>query len=166
MGIYNEMFEKFSQFKDVVNKLGDVDKDFKVFGSSVHKYKFNEVLSEEEIFQFEQRATFKLPLVLKEFYKNVGNGGAGPSYGLYGLDELQVFRGVYNAEKNTLTTLLAIMEDGCGGYLCLKSNSPENTLYYYNPDDVGFEEISSDMLDFCTTWLMEKTLESSSVLMS
>lgn len=156
MGIYSEMFDGFSQFKDVVNKLGDVDRDFKVFGSCVHKYKFNEVLSEEEINMFEQKATFKLPLILKEFYKNVGNGGAGPSYGIYGLDELQVFRGVYNSENNSLTTLLAIMEDGCGGYLCLKSNSSENALYYYNPEDVEFEEISANVLEFCTTWLMEK----------
>jgi len=45
----------------------------------------NPVLSENEIIKFETKYKIKLPLDYKSFLMEIGNGGAGPYYGVFAL---------------------------------------------------------------------------------
>lgn len=81
------------RIKSKVVFLKKVDINFSVFGSSSHKYQFNDVVSANEIALFENKHGVKLPVEYKEFLLNLGNGGVGPYYGLYPLEK---YRDHYN----------------------------------------------------------------------
>lgn len=76
------MKEQIERIKIKFQQLRQLDKDFEVFGSEKHKYLFNQTKSEKELLDFEERNSIKLPIAYKEFLKQIGNGGAGPYYGL------------------------------------------------------------------------------------
>lgn len=80
-------FEKqISQIKDKLNRLKEADQDYEIFGSHYHEYNLNPTKSEEELVKFETENQIKLPEEYREFLLYVGNGGAGPYYGLEPLE--------------------------------------------------------------------------------
>ncbi len=82
---------------NIEKKIGDIrrklsllcrkDKGLKVFGASRHQYKLNSILSEEDIQNFEDRFSITLPEEYRKFLLCIGNGGAGPYYGLETLED-------------------------------------------------------------------------------
>lgn len=73
---------QIKNIKDKINKLKSLDKYYKVFGSTSHKYLMNPILSINEIRKFEKDNNIYLPEDYKLFLLEIGNGGAGPFYGL------------------------------------------------------------------------------------
>jgi len=71
----NEMIKKFSYLKNI-------DKNFKIFGASFHKYEFGKLLGENTVNDFEKKYNVKIPFEYKLFMLEIGNGGAGPFYGI------------------------------------------------------------------------------------
>lgn len=67
---------------NLLKEAKKADSYFKQFGSSRHKYKLNPVISAESVLKAERKYNFKLPEDYFWFITNVGNGGAGPYYGL------------------------------------------------------------------------------------
>ncbi len=80
------MKEKIERIKDKLNQLKKLDRNFNAFGSQRHKYKLNTTKSEQELIDFEKAHSISLPEEYREFLKNIGNGGAGPYYGLEPLE--------------------------------------------------------------------------------
>lgn len=78
----NELLEQCKRIKTKLENLRKSDKSLKQFGSENHKYKLNKVLTENEIINFEEQYKVKLPLEYRIFLKHIGNGGAGPYYGV------------------------------------------------------------------------------------
>jgi hypothetical protein len=76
---------RLERIKNKINHLKSFDKDFQLFGSNIHEYRFNNKLTTEEIIVFEKENDLKLPKDYSAFLKNIGNGGAGPFYGLFPL---------------------------------------------------------------------------------
>ncbi len=76
------MNEQLERIKTKLKELRQLDKDFSLFGSPRHQYRLNPTLSLEKITQFEQTHKIKLPKEYVQFITEVGNGGAGPFYGL------------------------------------------------------------------------------------
>lgn len=68
-----------------LGELRDYDPDMKVFGSGSHRYQLNPTLSVHTVEEFEQKHGIDLPSDFQEYLIEVGNGGAGPSYGLFKL---------------------------------------------------------------------------------
>lgn len=68
-----------------LDKLRSIDAKFKVFGSEYHKYHLNPPISEKKIIQFERKYKITLPIEYKTFLMEIGNGGAGPYYGVFPL---------------------------------------------------------------------------------
>lgn len=56
------------------------------FGAAAHRYSLNPPLAESEVTAFEARYGLSLPEDYRDFLLEVGDGGAGPFYGLYRLD--------------------------------------------------------------------------------
>jgi hypothetical protein len=59
-----------------------------VFGSTVHDYIVNPPISEDAVAQFEAEHRIALPHDYRAFLTTVGNGGAGPAYGLFELGRM------------------------------------------------------------------------------
>jgi SMI1 / KNR4 family (SUKH-1) len=56
-----------------------------VFGSIAHRFELNPPVPEPEISIFEQEHGISLPLDYRQFLGRIGNGGAGPYYGIFPL---------------------------------------------------------------------------------
>ncbi len=56
-----------------------------VFGAESHRFRLNPCLPEQDVVAFEERYGIRLPADYREFVTSVGNGGAGPYYGLFPL---------------------------------------------------------------------------------
>lgn len=74
---------------ELVNRARELDTDCREFGSSMHKYSFNPVIPISKVRDFEKRHKIKIPQGYVDFLTQVGNGGAGPDYGLYSLERIE-----------------------------------------------------------------------------
>ena len=57
----------------------------KIFGAGEHRFELNAPLSEQEVQQFEALHRITLPAEYRHFITTIGNGGAGPTYGIFPL---------------------------------------------------------------------------------
>jgi hypothetical protein len=59
-----------------------------VFGAAGHRFLLNPALTEAEVSAFERRHNIHLPADYRHFLTAVGNGGAGPFYGVFPLGKI------------------------------------------------------------------------------
>lgn len=78
--------EYAAYLRDLVQKASLADPERKVFGASSHQYKLNPVLPLEEVQAYQEKYHVELPSEYVFFITEVGNGGAGPYYGIYPLN--------------------------------------------------------------------------------
>ncbi len=83
----------------LVNQVKDLDTNFEQFGSDHHRYEFNPVITVTMVRNFELRHMITLPEEYVEFLTQVGNGGAGPGFGIYSLDELEQHNFAIHSER-------------------------------------------------------------------
>jgi SMI1 / KNR4 family (SUKH-1) len=62
------------------------DPELRRFGADTHRYALGPPLDEAAVAEFEARHGVVLPAAHRSFLTEVGDGGAGPYYGLYPLD--------------------------------------------------------------------------------
>lgn len=74
--------EKILHIRQTLSLLQALDPDYRVFGANKHRYLLNPVLSEADVRAFEQQHHVALPEGYRRFLTEIGNGGAGPYYGL------------------------------------------------------------------------------------
>lgn len=77
-----------SKIVEGVRMLREADRNLAVFGANGHQHKLRPRLDEAKVVEFERRYSLRLPDEYRQFLTQVGNGGAGPYYGIHGLDEL------------------------------------------------------------------------------
>ncbi len=82
------MNEQIERIKVKLEQLKKLDRNLTLFGSQKHKYKLNATVSLDTINQFESTYKIKLPNEYVHFLINIGNGGAGPFYGLEPLENV------------------------------------------------------------------------------
>lgn len=73
---------------EILDKLRELDRRDSAreyFGAKVHQYKLRPVAIERDITELESKHGLRVPSEYREFVIEVGNGGAGPKYGLYPL---------------------------------------------------------------------------------
>jgi uncharacterized protein (TIGR02996 family) len=68
-----------------LDSLRQADPEFDVFGSDRHRYQVGSPIAEQNLIAFEKSVGVRLPEEYRCFLIQVGNGGAGPDYGLYSL---------------------------------------------------------------------------------
>ncbi len=76
------------ELKYWMEKAREADPKFQVFGSETHKYRFEKPVSLEKVRAFEEKHRMKLPENYVRVLTELGNGGAGPYYGLHSLEKL------------------------------------------------------------------------------
>jgi len=71
-----------------------------VFGADVHEFRLGPTKSEADICEFEQKHNVKLPNDYRQFLVDIGNGGAGPFYGVFPLGEMDSNFGLRSWQEN------------------------------------------------------------------
>ncbi len=82
------MREDFAMIREGLCRLRESAAPLKVFGSQAHGFRTHPPLPEEVVRDFEARHRVALPQDYRGFLISVGNGGAGPAYGLFKLGEM------------------------------------------------------------------------------
>lgn len=78
--------------KAKIETLADFDKTRQAFGAAHHKYEFGTKLSESDICAWENRSQTRLPVDVRTYYLQFGDGGAGPFYGMKSLSEIDLYK--------------------------------------------------------------------------
>jgi hypothetical protein len=73
---------------DELRELRGADQTFKTFGSTKHQFHTHPVLAEDTVRDFEELHRVRLPPEYRGFLLSIGNGGAGPYYGVFKLGEM------------------------------------------------------------------------------
>lgn len=79
--------DKFEKIKAKLLNLKTLDNQYKVFGAKDHKYELNPCLTEFEIKSIENFTEIPFPEDYREFLLKIGDGGAGPHYGIYRINK-------------------------------------------------------------------------------
>ena len=69
-------------------ELRELDRSLEVFGAEDHRYQVNPPLKEADVARFEGKHDVRLPEDYRTFLLEVGNGGAGPAYGVFPLGQM------------------------------------------------------------------------------
>src|SRR4051812_1446593 len=72
--------------RTVADRLRVLDRQRVVFGSTRHAHRFNSPLPLERVEAFESSYNVSLPEPYRRFLTELGNGGAGPYYGVMPLE--------------------------------------------------------------------------------
>ena len=67
---------------EILNQAQQIDSKYEMFGASTHKYSLNPPIRESFVRGVEERYGFKLPEDYFRFITEIGDGGAGPDYGI------------------------------------------------------------------------------------
>ena len=133
--------ERWRAVRARIDRLASLDRRLVAFGAKEHRYEFRSPLGEDEILDVERDLACRLPLELRTLYSTLGDGGAGPDYGIVhaaALDPIeptQAFAGVdvlrgqyatnedppgyFEVPEGALSGLLGIGQEGCGHRTCI-----------------------------------------------
>jgi hypothetical protein len=75
-----------AEIVDRLDALRRMDPDNSRFGAAAHRYELNQPLAEPQVAAFEAQHGVTLPQAYRTFLLDVGDGGAGPFYGIFRLD--------------------------------------------------------------------------------
>ncbi len=82
---------RFNRIKKKLEEAKRKDAGLVVFGASSHQYKVHEKLAKKELADWQAKHQIKLPEPYAQLLTKVGNGGAGPYYGLYPLEKATAY---------------------------------------------------------------------------
>jgi hypothetical protein len=82
------MADKFDELIRDLERVREHGPGLGMFGEESHRYKLNRPLKEKEVQDFEREHSVRLPADYREFLTRVGNGGAGPYYGIFKFGEM------------------------------------------------------------------------------
>lgn len=71
------------QVLKVLDKAREIDCKFEMFGANAHRYRLEPPVSEGFVRDVEEKCGFTLPADYRRFITRVGDGGAGPYYGIH-----------------------------------------------------------------------------------
>lgn len=81
------MFKR-EEIEQILDCARAVDKKYELFGADTHKYKLNPPIEASFVRTIEEKYGFILPEDYFQFITEVGDGGAGPDYGIQSFTEL------------------------------------------------------------------------------
>ena len=82
------MHASFDAIRDGLERLRTAKRQPKVFGAESHGFKLNPPLPELAVQKFEAKHRIRLPEDYRGFLIHLGNGGAGPFWGVFKLGEM------------------------------------------------------------------------------
>ncbi len=171
--------------KALLNQLKALDKTFQLFGAASHRYKLNPTCTASEVADVEKRLGIKLPADLKAFYTFMGNGVAGPHFGIRQLNDLPTYfephlpyqgiqyyldnswkededeedpldsNGHFEIEKDLLNGLIPVIEEGCGHQTCIVTSGSMRNSIVYLSNDGYLREAEKALPIIYQEWLIK-----------
>ncbi|MDE5950433.1 MAG: SMI1/KNR4 family protein, partial [Acetatifactor sp.] len=87
--VEKQLTDGYAQYlRELIEEAGRVDAGREVFGAEKHQYRINPVVNMAEIRRAEEERHVKFPEEYVFYLTKVGNGGAGPDYGLYPFEKV------------------------------------------------------------------------------
>ncbi|MBL0913748.1 MAG: SMI1/KNR4 family protein [Bacteroidia bacterium] len=83
---HKALSQRLGAVKTSWHRLRVQDPEEKVFGAFMHHYDVSGSISKETLEAFERQHKVQLPLEYRQYLLEVANGGAGPFYGMYALE--------------------------------------------------------------------------------
>lgn len=77
------------EIRQQLEQAKNADPELKVFGAKKHQYHLNPPATEDAVVRFEEKIGVQLPTEYRKFLLQAGNGGAGPFYGLFSLEQVE-----------------------------------------------------------------------------
>lgn len=133
----------------LVRQLRAADPRRRVFGSKEHLYQFRPTITESEVQSFEREHNITLPSDYRQFILEIGNGDAGPFYGLASLRWAGTLHkpfpfitttdtdaeGTYNGAPDEYPGVLKFCHQGCRVYCYLVVNGPTYDTMWEGRED-------------------------------
>jgi hypothetical protein len=151
-----------------LERLQSIDRQYQAFGAEEHLYMLYPCIPDEVIAEIEEEINIVLPLELRRFYVEVGNGVAGPDYGLssiYGLRGIRADEPYVDVEilkqksdrnyllEEDLTGLVSVVAQGCGHEVCLITSGEKVGKVVYVSGDGYVTETDRNLIDVYQEWL-------------
>ncbi len=137
-----------------LKRAGEKDSDFSRFGADGHKYQLEPPALKETIAAFEARFGVSLPEGYRNFLLWMGNGGAGPFYGLYSLGASEPCQ----LPDYPSGAVLPLGTQGCTLMTGLVLDGPDRgRVIYYDEDQCGPPSVmrEPDFLAWYERWTRE-----------
>jgi hypothetical protein len=83
-----------SRIQRALQRLRSTRSNSAIFGADSHRSVLNPTLTEAEVLSFERQHRISLPADYRKFLIRIGNGGAGPYYGVFPLGQMDAKEGV------------------------------------------------------------------------
>jgi hypothetical protein len=163
---------------DKLKRLKSIDRQCQAFGAGTHEYFLRPCLSTSALNTVERRLGTVLPSALRSFYAEVGDGVAGPYYGLKPGAELTGYhtdrdypgievlkqvaaaegtppdeRGYFEVSHDALAGLLSVIDEGCGHEVCLMTTGSKSGNVVYVSADGYVVETQKRLTDIYTEWV-------------
>jgi hypothetical protein len=127
---------RWAEVRELLAELASLDRQGCAFGARRHRHRFNPVATAAEVALHAERIGLPQPEQLSWVYRHVGDGGAGPHYGLAPLAQLSrpppgiarlaaaakarmSARGSAFVDAPSVAQLLVIGDAGCGQDVCI-----------------------------------------------
>ena len=145
---------------DAVAALAAADPRLRRFGAAGHRYLLNAPLTDARISTIEAAASITLPAAYRRHILLVGDGGAGPGYGLLPLEH-PAQRAMLSGDGDATTWrgVVALAHLGCGQLASLIINGPGAGSVWLDARSVGlgtallYDSFDAFMLD----WIIRVT---------
>ena len=85
-----------AQILKILRKTKCIDTKYEMFGASKHRYRLNSPLKESFVHRIEEKYGFTLPEDYFRFITKIGDGGAGPAYGINPFIDFIIENKTYN----------------------------------------------------------------------
>ncbi|QFP78509.1 GNAT family N-acetyltransferase [Deinococcus sp. AJ005] len=82
-----DLDNRLAEITQKLAELKKLDVNHLIFGSEIHRYELHPPISKEQLGKTAQSFGIDFPEDYAQFLTTVGNGGAGPDYGIFSLDE-------------------------------------------------------------------------------
>ena len=143
--------------EDKIKLIKQYDNLYTVFDSSFHKYQFREKKNTLDLLRFETSNNILLPEQLRSFLKYFGDGGAGPDWGMYSLDQFNIYTPNNLHEED-------IFNDNVQGFLgiidryyayesCIITSGNHLGQIYSFEENSFFFKTHDSLFDFYLEWL-------------
>ena len=113
--IFTNDFPKLSTFAmellELASRARELDSEFRQYGSERHRYEFAPVATLSQVRDFEARHSISLPRGYVEFLTQVGNGGAGPDFGMFSLEQLELRNFCAHSNRSIAYSMVRCEED-------------------------------------------------------
>lgn len=165
-----------------LHRLKELDRQRQAFGADHHRYFLKSCLSEDDLAKAEERLGVALPEQLREFYTTVGNGEAGPHYGLrpagrlFPMRPTQPYPGAehyrelskrlgyqsrdgedyFEVPHDEITGLAGIIGLGCGHEICIVTAGPLTGKIVEVSNDGYVIDAFDSLVDCYEDWLDEQ----------